>query len=150
MFVYAMNFWAARNSKKWNFRHFRPNLRELGLFHLYFVCKCSFREISMFKMIILDQNKLIWLIFKNRKSKIYKLCFLFIKMEIRQVYNPFYDQILNHLCSIRFFVRFILRKLSTGGNGGTVLIRSWKCNYSIYMNVQAMSTLLCLLLVLVV
>ena len=30
------------------------------------------------------------------------------------------------------------------GNGGTVLISSWKCNYSIYLDIQAISTLLCL------
>ena len=42
-----------------------------------------------------------------------------------------------------------------GGNGGTVLISSWKCNYSIYldikvyyMDIQAIYTLLCLLLAL--
>ena len=41
------------------------------------------------------------------------------------------------------------------GNGGTVLIMSWKCNFSIYLdiqvyylNIQAITTLLCLLLVL--
>ena len=41
------------------------------------------------------------------------------------------------------------------GHGGTILISSWKCNYSIYfyiqvyyMDIQAISTLLCLLLVL--
>ena len=36
------------------------------------------------------------------------------------------------------------------GDGGTVLISSWKCNYSIYLDIQAISTLLCLLLVLYV
>ena len=35
-----------------------------------------------------------------------------------------------------------------GGNGGTILISSWKCNYSIYLDIQAITTLLCLLLVL--
>ena len=41
------------------------------------------------------------------------------------------------------------------GNGGTVLISSWKCNYSIYLDIQvyyldiqAIFTLLCYLLVL--
>ena len=24
----------------------------------------------------------------------------------------------------------------TGGNGGTILISSWKCNFSIYLNIQ--------------
>ena len=51
----------------------------------------------------------------------------------------------------------MVKELSTGeawGHGGTVLISSWKCNYSIYldikvyyMDIQAISTLLCLLLV---
>ena len=71
MFVCGMNFWAARNGKKLNLGLFRPNLCELGLFHLYFVCKCSFREISMIKIVILDQSKPILLILKvkNLKSK---------------------------------------------------------------------------------
>ena len=47
-----------------NFGLFRPNLHELGLFLQYFVCKCSFREISMIKMVILDQSKPI---FENEK-----------------------------------------------------------------------------------
>ena len=49
-------------SKKLNFGLFRSNLCELRLFHPYFVCKCSFREISMIKMVILDQSKPILLI----------------------------------------------------------------------------------------
>ena len=44
----------------------------LGLFHPYFVCKRSFREISMIKMVILDQSKPISLISKIEKSKIQK------------------------------------------------------------------------------
>ena len=53
----AMNFWAARNGKKWSVGLFRPNLPQLGLFHPYFVCKSSFRIISMIKMVILDESK---------------------------------------------------------------------------------------------
>ena len=37
-----------------------------------------------------------------------------------------------------------------GGMGLTVLISSWKCNFSIYLDIQAITTLLCLLLVLYV
>ena len=44
-----------------------------------------------------------------------------------------------------------------GGNGGSILNSSWKCNYSIYLDIwvyyldiQAITTLLCLLLVLYV
>ena len=47
--------------KFWNFQ---ANLHELGLFHLYFVCKCGFREISMIKIVIWDQSKQISLILK--------------------------------------------------------------------------------------
>ena len=72
MFVCGMNIWAARNGKKWSFWLFRPNLYELGLYHPYFVCKYSFREISMILMVILDQNKPIWLILKIQKSKVQK------------------------------------------------------------------------------
>ena len=66
MIVFVMNFWAARSSKKFSFWLFRPTLRELGLFHPYFLCKCSFREISMIKMVILDQNKPMLLILKSK------------------------------------------------------------------------------------
>ena len=80
MFVCAMNFRAARNNQKLTFLLFRPNQSELGLFYPYFVWKCSFREISMIKIFILDQNKPIWLILKIKKSKNqkFKICKLHI------------------------------------------------------------------------
>ena len=59
-------------AKKWNFEFFRPNLRELWLFHPYFVCKCSYREISMIKIVILDQSKPISLILKIKNLIIQK------------------------------------------------------------------------------
>ena len=37
-----------------------------------------------------------------------------------------------------------------GEMGGTVQIASWKCNFAIYLDIQAITTLLCLLLVLYV
>ena len=133
MFVSAMNIELPEMAKKWSLGLFRPNLPQLGLFHPYFVCKSSFRVISMIKMVIMDQSKPISLILKL---------------------------ILHLLCSIIFFVRWRVKKLSTGGpggNGGTVLISSWKCNFSIYLDtkvyyldIQAITTLLCLLLVLYV
>ena len=60
-------FLEARNGKKLSFGLFRPNQRELRLFHPYFVCKCSFKEISIIKIAILDQNKPISLILKTKK-----------------------------------------------------------------------------------
>ena len=41
---------------------------QLGLFHPYFVCKSSFRVISMIKMVILDQSKQISLIFEEKNQ----------------------------------------------------------------------------------
>ena len=50
--------------KFWTFEAQPARVIKLGLFHPYFVCKCSFRKISMIKTAILDQNKPIWVIFK--------------------------------------------------------------------------------------
>ena len=57
-------------------------------------------------------------------------------------------------------MRWRVKKLSTGGawgDGGTIQIASWKCNFGIYLEIQvhylyiqAITTLLCLLLVLYV
>ena len=55
MFVSAMNFELIEMAKKLSLGLFRPNLPQLGLFDAYFVCKNSFRVISMIKMLILDQ-----------------------------------------------------------------------------------------------
>ena len=92
MFVCAMNFWAARKGKKMKFWTFQAQPTRVGVFHAYFVCKCSFREISMIKIAILDQSKPISLILKIKNSKIRNLYIarlLFIKTEIRRVYDPF-------------------------------------------------------------
>ena len=70
MFVYAINF-KLQNGKKCSFGLFRPNLHELGLFHPYFVCKYSFKEISMIQMVILDKSKSS-LILKIEKSEFKK------------------------------------------------------------------------------
>ena len=66
MFVYARNFELPEIAKKWSFGLFRPNLSQLGLYHLYFVCKSSFRVISMIKIVILDQSKPILLMLKKQ------------------------------------------------------------------------------------
>ena len=46
-----------------------PYWPQLGLFHPYFVCKSSFRVISMIKMVILDQSKPISLYLKIKISR---------------------------------------------------------------------------------
>ena len=158
-----VNFWAARNSKKLNLGFFRHNLNELGLFHPYFVCKCSFRKISTIKTVILDQSKLIWLILKYQKKIFKNPKFPNWKFIIRKNWNktriqPILKSNSNLLCSIIFFARHIKKVIHwgvPGGYGGTVLISSWKCNYSIYLDIkiyyldiQAIPTLSWLLLVL--
>ena len=72
MFVYAINFSAPRNEKKLIFDFSGPSCVSYRYFIWYFVCKYSFREISMTKMVILDQSKPISQILKNKKSKIQK------------------------------------------------------------------------------
>ena len=48
------------------------------------------------------------------------------------------------------FCEMNIKKVIPWGNVGTVLTSSWKCNFSIYLDIQATITLLCLLLVLYV
>ena len=83
MFMLTINFELPEMSKKWSLGFFRPNLPQLGLFHPYFVCKSSFRVISMTKMVILYQSKPISLYLKIKskiqKSKICKLHFIIHK-----------------------------------------------------------------------
>ena len=69
MFVYAMNFELPEIAKKWSLGFFRPNLPQLGLFYPYFVCRSSFRVISMIKMVILDQSKPILLYLKKKNPQ---------------------------------------------------------------------------------
>ena len=121
MFVYSTNFELPEMSKKWTLDFSGPNLHASGLFHPNFVCKSSFRVISMIKMVISDQSKPIYHFWKKIKilkiQNLYIAHLLFIKTEIRQVYNPHWNQILHLLCSIMFFVRWRVKKLSTGGPG---------------------------------
>ena len=49
-----------------------PNLPQLWLFHPDFLCKSSFRVISMIKMVIWDQSKPISLYLKIKNSKVQK------------------------------------------------------------------------------
>ena len=95
MFVYAMNFELPEMAKKSSFGLFKPNLLQLGLFHPYFVSKTNLRVISTIKMLIFGSKYANMANFKNKiieNSKIQNLHIvrlLFIKTEIRQVYNPF-------------------------------------------------------------
>ena len=68
MFVYAINFELPEMSKKQTLDFSGPNLPQLGLFHPYFVCKSSFRVISMIKIVILNQSKPIYLIFEENQN----------------------------------------------------------------------------------
>ena len=67
MFVYAMNFELPEMAKNENLDFSGPTCLSWDYFINYFVCKCSFREISMIKMVILDQSKPISLYLKIKK-----------------------------------------------------------------------------------
>ena len=75
-------------------------------------------------MVILDQSKPILLIFKIKKFKnskiqnLYIAGLLFIKTDIRQLYNPSWNRIIHLLCSIISFARWRVKKLSSGGSWG--------------------------------
>ena len=153
-------FLSCQKWQKLNFGLFRPNLPQLGLFLLYFVCKCSFREILMIKIFFLDQNKQIWLILKNKKSKFVHCTFIIHKNRNKTSIQSILKSNSTSFMFYNIFSEMKVKKLSTGGGGAwgnvvTILISSWKCDYSIYldiqvyyMDIQAISTLLCLLLVL--
>ena len=85
-FIY--NPWKLLYLSGWSWFQFSIQA-QLGLFHPYFVCKSSFRVISMIKMVILDRSKPILLIFEEKKKKMYIARLLFIKTEIWHVYNSF-------------------------------------------------------------
>ena len=70
MFVYAMNLELSEMAKK-KFCTFEAKPAS-GLFHTYFLCKSSFRVISMIKMVILHQSKPMSLYLKIKKLKILK------------------------------------------------------------------------------
>ena len=70
--AYAMIFELPEVAKNEILDFSRPTCVSYGYFILYFVCKCSFREISMIKMVILDQSKPISLYLKIKKLKIQK------------------------------------------------------------------------------
>ena len=56
---------------------------------------------------------------------------LFIKTEIKQVYKKFWNRIIHRLCSIIFFVRWSVKKLSTGGRPWGMRERSEFCPRSV-------------------
>ena len=120
----------------------------------------------MIKMVILDQSKAISLYLKIKKAKIQKseICKLYViihkngnKTSIQPILKSNSTSFIfnNIFCEIN--IKKYIHWGGAWGNGGTFLISSWKSNYSIYLDIQvyyldiqAISTLLCLLLVLYV
>ena len=122
--LYVRWILAARNGKKLSFRLLRPNLPQLGLFHPYFVCKYSFREISMIKMVILDQSKPISLILK---IKFLNCTFLIHKNGNKTSIQPILKSNSTSFMFNNIFCEMNIKKvIHCWGNGGTVLISSWE------------------------
>ena len=65
-------FIAAIKGKKMKFWIFQAQPASVRVIHPYFVCKSSFRVISMIKMEFWDQSKPILLYLKIKKFKIQK------------------------------------------------------------------------------
>ena len=125
------------------------NLRELWLFHPYFVCKCRFREISMIKMFSLDQSKPILLLYlkikKFKNLKFVNCTFIFIhKNRNKTSIQPILKM---NSTSLIFFVRWILKNvIHLEGECRNCPNFSSEVNYSIYFYIQTIATLLYLLL----
>ena len=64
MFLYAIIFELPEMAKIEILDFSGPTCVSSGYFLQYFICKCSFREISMKKCLILDQSKSILLYLK--------------------------------------------------------------------------------------
>ena len=121
-----------------------PTCVSYGYFIHYFICKCSFREISMIKMAILEQSKPISLILKIKNSKIINYIFIIHKKINKTSIQPILK---SNSTSFMFNKKFCEMKGKkvihlAWGNGGTVQIASWKCNFGIYLDIQAITTLL--------
>ena len=118
------------------FLSFRPNLRELGLFHPDFVCKRSFRVISMIKMVILDQSKPISTILKIEKSKFKYPKFVNCTFIIHKNGNKISTQPIRKSNSTYFIFNYIFCEMNIkkvihrGGLGGMGE------PYSIYLDIQ--------------
>ena len=77
----------------------------------------------MIVMIILNQNKTIWLIFKIKNKKIknpelVNCTFIIHKNKNKSRKEPILNHILHLLCSILIFVRCILKSDQRGGGRG--------------------------------
>ena len=144
-------------SQKWQrmkfWGHCRHNLRELGLFHPYFVCKCSFREISIIKMLILDQGKPISLIlkiekFKIKNQKFVNCLFIIYKNGNKTSIQPILKSNSTSFMFINIFCEMNIKKvIHWGGMGkwGNLPNFLFEVEFQVYTNIQAISTLLCLL-----
>ena len=85
MFVSAINFVCYKffelpeMAKNYILDFSSPTCVSWGYFIQYFVCKCSFREISMIKMVILDQSKPILLYLEKKNQKFVNCTFIIHK-----------------------------------------------------------------------
>ena len=144
-FMFMMNFELPEMSKKRSLGFFRNNLPQLGSFHPYFVCKSSFRVISITKMVIWDQSKPISLYLKIKNLKFKNPKFANCTFIIHKNWNKTSIQPILKSNSTSFMFNNIFCQMKDknvinwgGGLGewGTVLITSFKCNFSIYLDMQ--------------
>ena len=144
-------FGAGRRGKKLTFWLSSPYLWELELFRSYFVFKFSFREILITEMVIFDQNKSIWLIFKFQKSKIEISVICTCTFIIHKNENSTSTQLIlkSNFTSFKFYnICFQMndKKLPGGfGKWRTLSIFFFEVELQVYTHIQAISTLECFL-----
>ena len=105
----------------------------------------------MIKMVILDQSKPILLILKIKNSKSIHCKFIIHKNGNKTSIQPILKSNSTSFMFNNIFCEMKGKKVihwGGGGHGGIVQIASWKCNFGIYLDIQAITVLLCLLLVL--
>ena len=144
-FMSMMNFELPKMSKKWSLGFFRPNLPQLGLFHLILYVKVFKRNFndkngnfrSKVANIALFENKKIWK-FKNPKFVNYALI-IHKKGNKTCLKSNSTSFMFNIFCEMKG--KKVIHWEGAGGNMGTVPITFWKCNISIYLDIQAITTL---------
>ena len=95
----------------------------------------------MIKMVILDQSDPILLYLKIKKFKIQivnSMCFIQKngnKVSIQPIINSNSTSFMfnNIFCEMDIYKSY---PLWGWGNGGTILISSWKCNFGIYLDIE--------------
>ena len=104
-----------------------------------FLCKCTFREISMIIIVIFQQNKPISLILKIeirkfKNPKFVNRMFIIYKNGNKTCIQPILKSNYTSFMFNNNFCEMNIKKVThrgAWGKGGIVLISSWNCNFQV-------------------